>query len=436
MPDTLGRVDERVRIAFGDEDIQIVESYEITIGWFTQPAAFAVRVGSGGVMRDLLQRFRPGISFKLYLGPALQFSGIVDEVTPAASGKATELTIKGRDYLGRVMNTHATEQRSFSSKTYKDLCLDVLKLCSFADPKVEGTNAANRKTQAAQAPINEFKVPRRLEGSTIEEGQAFLSPLPTAYEAAVEKANAEFLKDWNKKLAEGNFSGKQSTQKKLQIKLGEVYYEWLRKELDRAGFFILAGAEPETFIVTEPNANQKPLHKIVRQRGASRNVVNVTKPPRFKNSATGRFTTYTVYGRGGGGKDGRTKVKGVFVDEEMLAWGFPYTWAVQDDAAKSTAAAQHLARRACADARRKGWELVYEAPGHFAPVVGTPDKRAPWTRDTVVLVEDDEYGIVGPHWLESVTFRGGGNEGTVTELHLMRPEDLVFGEGFKKAKKV
>jgi prophage tail gpP-like protein len=55
--------------------------------------------------------------------------------------------------------------------------------------------------------------------------------------------------------------------------------------------------------------------------------------------------------------------------------------------------------------------------------------RAVWAPDTVVRVLDDEHGISGDFWIEGVTFRGSSSHGTTTELTLMRPEDLVFGEG-------
>jgi prophage tail gpP-like protein len=55
--------------------------------------------------------------------------------------------------------------------------------------------------------------------------------------------------------------------------------------------------------------------------------------------------------------------------------------------------------------------------------------RSVWAPDTVVRVLDDEHAIAGDFWIEGVTFRGSTSHGTETELTLMRPEDLVFGEG-------
>jgi hypothetical protein len=48
-----------------------------------------------------------------------------------------------------------------------------------------------------------------------------------------------------------------------------------------------------------------------------------------------------------------------------------------------------------------------------------------WAPDTIVDVDDDEFGISGQFWVESVTFK---RPPTTTTLVLMRPSDLVFGE--------
>jgi hypothetical protein len=56
-----------------------------------------------------------------------------------------------------------------------------------------------------------------------------------------------------------------------------------------------------------------------------------------------------------------------------------------------------------------------------------------WQPDTVVDVVDDELGVEGPMYVESVKFRRTPH--TETELHLMRIEDLEFAEEAPDAKK-
>jgi prophage tail gpP-like protein len=47
--------------------------------------------------------------------------------------------------------------------------------------------------------------------------------------------------------------------------------------------------------------------------------------------------------------------------------------------------------------------------------------------NTLVAVVDDEYGLRGHLWVESVEFKRNGS-GTTTTLTLLRPADLVYGE--------
>ena len=58
------------------------------------------------------------------------------------------------------------------------------------------------------------------------------------------------------------------------------------------------------------------------------------------------------------------------------------------------------------------------------PALSTAGVRAVWTPNTVVDVQDEEFGLFGPWYLSSVTMRRGPE--TTTELTLMRPEDCVF----------
>jgi prophage tail gpP-like protein len=100
---------------------------------------------------------------------------------------------------------------------------------------------------------------------------------------------------------------------------------------------------------------------------------------------------------------------------------------VHDTHAKTEQQAAAMARRKIAEANRNGWQLNYTLAGHTAPsLIGGGDSRAVWTPDTMVEVDDDELGIRGLFYIESVTHtRGPHTESTV---HLMRPEDLIFAD--------
>src|SRR5262249_54246493 len=106
----------------------------------------------------------------------------------------------------------------------------------------------------------------------------------------------------------------------VQVKLGEQQYAHLKRILDRAGLFLWATARGD-FVLSAPNARQRPTYRIERQRGNDRNAVNVTNA-RFKNETTPRFSEALIFARGGGRKFGRQNTAGQFVDDEMVALGY------------------------------------------------------------------------------------------------------------------
>jgi prophage tail gpP-like protein len=85
--------------------------------------------------------------------------------------------------------------------------------------------------------------------------------------------------------------------------------------------------------------------------------------------------------------------------------------------------AEFFARRKLAESRRTGWQLTYTVAGHSTRAIGGLG-RAVWTPDTVVEVEDDEFGLRDLFYIEAVDFR---RPPTTTTLTLMRTGDLVFG---------
>ncbi len=107
----------------------------------------------------------------------------------------------------------------------------------------------------------------------------------------------------------------------------------------------------------------------------------------------------------------------------MEAWGFKRTLVLRDKTCTNAAQAEFLAHRHIADANRQGFVLEYQMRGHTA-VSLVDGSRAVWAPDTIVEVDDEEFGISGLFWVESVTFR---RPPSTTTLVLMRPGDLVFG---------
>jgi prophage tail gpP-like protein len=275
--------------------------------------------------------------------------------------------------------------------------------------------------------------------------EAELSLTDSTYAQLVERALAETTADWtlfytnedNRKLTTGigvkqtgapNVDPTQSSKgpvaKQLKAKIGERWYEFVKRQLDRAGLFLWCGGQGE-FILTAPNANQAPIYRILRRRGQTRNEVNVISA-RFRNATSQRFSECKIYGRGGGKKFGRTKVSGIFVDEEMTALGLKRPLVLHDDNVTNEEQAVFYARRKIAESIRNGWNLTYTVAGHTIPSLQT-GQRAVWAPDTIVTIDDDEFGLSDNYYIEKVTFRR--NPATTTELTLLRPDSLVFATG-------
>ena len=59
---------------------------------------------------------------------------------------------------------------------------------------------------------------------------------------------------------------------------------------------------------------------------------------------------------------------------------------------------------------------------HTVPAIG--GGRCVWAPDTIVEIDDQEIGVQGEMWVESVQFRREPH--TTTRIVLMRPDDLLY----------
>lgn len=382
--DVTGDLSDRLKcIINGTDDVVFAESYEFTRSILTQPSAFSLRLGWGATLRGLIDRVPPGTKCQLSINDAVQFTGAIDGYEATSDGSGGSLTIHGRDALAPIHDAFVDNETSFQDSTYAEMVAEAIKEL-VPDSVLYFNNDANRKLTTG------------------------IGVKPIAQPDTDAQANP---------------TGPIARQ--LKTKIGERVYEFLKRELDRAGLFLWTAGDG-SFVLGAPNGNQVPFYQILRRRGATRNAVNVTSA-HYKNTTEGRYTEATILGRGGGRKLGRTKNSGTFADVEMQGWfpdGRPLV--LRDSNISNNSQAEFYARRKLAETRRAGWSLVYTVAGSTIPSLANGE-RAVWAPDTVVNVVDDEYGLNGSYYLEKVTFRRSPQ--TTTELTLMRPEDLVFALG-------
>lgn len=407
--DERGGLDDRVRLELGGTEVLISESYDVQAGILSQPAAFSVRLGHGGVAAELMRKFPPKTPFKLRIGEVDQYTGETDGYRAEGSAGATEVSIRGRDSLAPLWDAYVQNEKSYLHSTFSNLVRSALEELQLDPSRLKTSARADRQIRAG-VPLVELAPPRTVD---------------------------EIVADVQRPAATVTGPRQTNYASSIQTKLGERWYDFIRRYLDRAGLFLWSGADG-SYILSQPNANLKPAYRIVRQRGKNVNAVNV-ESAEFVNETTHRHSSVTVYGRGGGKKKGRGKSRGSAIDDEMFNGfrrsaeaaggpderGYHRPLVVRDANCGSLAQAEFLALRKLAEERRAGWSLVYKLTGHTTPSISGRE-RAVWTFDTLVEVDDEEFGIQGIFYIENVAYHRG-SDGTSTTIRLMRTSDLIFG---------
>jgi prophage tail gpP-like protein len=384
----IGGLNDTVVLEINGNALSIVESYEIKIAVMTQPAAFTLRLGWGDTARELLKLCPKGGKFKLSIGGVLVQSGIIDGRAVPASD-ATVVEVKGRDYMRALFNGHVEEDISFKERTYYDVTRKVMDLVGLGDHELVAGNGANRQAvTAVKVPF----VPTEEQVRTVETGIA-------------------------------SAGGSRMEFKALKAEVSQRWYDWLQDKYKLSGLFLWCAGDGK-FILSTPRPNVQPCFILARQRGALRNAVNITSHS-WRDDATGRHAKYIVYGRSGGGRriKGRAKISGEYIDPEMVAAGITDVITYYDNDVDSPKECEYLAKRYASEERRAGWELAYNVAGHSTPSL-INDGVAIWGPDNAALVADDELGIEGPHYIESVTF--SKKPEMTSRIELIRPEDLLY----------
>jgi hypothetical protein len=427
--DATGDVDDAVRIELGETVLLVAKDYQVDIAFLQVPNAFTIQIGSGSTALKLMKRYPMNTQFRLFIGPVCQFVGRTDGFDRGPSA-ATDISIVGRDILGRMLKKRFPADRKFLNDTYEQLTIAAIKGAGLAPYTLTVDDAAQRSATTG-TPI--------VEQVTIEKD----ADLNTLF--AIDSAGLTKGVDLNFapldvvppkiKIVENRFKGYKNDHP-IEAKLGESYYEWLKKQLEKAGLFIRAGIDVEgleenVFLVSEPHARQSPLYALYNRRGkkGENHTENNVKSVDFKDHSTSRYAKYIFVGLGGRGKDGRKEVRGEYVDMEMREMGYDEEYPVNDKSCKSTEHANFLARKMCAEARRSGKSITYTIKGHTLPLLLAPSRRAVVAIDTCIQIFDEENGVEGIFWIERVRHKGSANNGRVTEITVMDPDDLVFGDG-------
>jgi prophage tail gpP-like protein len=398
--------DDIVEIRLGDESMRIIKSYSIRQSVLNPPSSFQIEVGHGDALAELIKKFPPNTPFQMFVTPQKGgarvpvIAGFTDGYT--TSGPPSTLRLQGRDPIGKLFDTYVLSDKNFSEKTFIDLTRQAIEAVGL-DPTIlipgSDFEAVNRKA------VSGVKVVR------------------------VRKVSIETIEETGE--IEETFTFKKKTVlQTIKAQLGMRWWDFLKKQYERAGIFLWSGGDG-SLIIDAPNPDWEPTYKIVRRRPKQEpqdpsGLVSVTSGS-FRNLTVQRYTKAIVNGRAGGGKGGRGKVKGEFVDDEMaelLGGEDIKPIVIKDNEAKSKRQAEFKARRMIAEFNRRAFQVKYTVPGHSTPSAKDGRIRAIWTPNQVVSVDDEEFGIKEDMWISDVEFARAPR--THANLTLMRRKDLVF----------
>jgi prophage tail gpP-like protein len=416
---SLNSVDTDVRVILNGEEIKICEQYQVKIAMLTQPSEFTATFGHSKLAVDLFKRFPARTPFELQIAKTTQFTGKTDGWSfNGDPNGGTQLQLKGRDKLAPLIDTFVRAEQTFKDVSIAELCRKVFDIVYGAgNYKLVASNAANRSAMSNTKGKKTSKTAVGLGAKSKGGGgssQADVAKQKATLHAAAPDVDLAVLLD----------SGPNVQKKPIQAKVGMRWYgDILKPQLDRAGLFLWSAVDGTFFIVSGLQKSQSPIVRIRHRRGS---VDNVVEKVSFQHDTSQRYSRCEVWGRRGGGAESRSKVSGLFVDDEMTALGYDRPLVISDEKSSTPQQAEFLARMKIGESRRNGWQLSYTIAGHTLPLITDPSVNAVIIPDTVVDVDDQELGIDGPHYIESVEHSGQPH--MTTTIRLMRPSDLVFGD--------
>ena len=405
-----GELDDRVRVVFKGFETRVFESYTVRLAVLQQPAVFSVKLGGVEPPHEIFKRYPPGTPFELAIGPQPSFKGYTDGYESSGdANQGTYVVLMGRDILARLQDAEFRSDKTFTDVTYADLVYEVmLEAGGLDEAAIISSNESNVIVRAGVGVTTKPGTPPK----PLREGGG---PTPTGSPGADAIAGGV-----DGAIRSATVGGKPGTHT-VHARAGEKCLDWLKKHLDKAGVMVWTDTNGD-IVVSAPNTDQKPKYHFVRQRGQKRNAVNVTSHS-FKNDTTKRLSSVIVYGRGPGKKKGKGKIKGEFVDADMVAMGILKTRTFRDANVFDEPQAVKYAQAKMAEINRASWSLTYVIEGHTAPVYGDVTKRAVVTVDTMAQIQDDELGISGLFYIEAVEYT---SPPSTTKITFMRAQDCFF----------
>ena len=140
----IGEGSERVSVVVDGQRIDIWESYEARVSVLTQPSSFVMHLGSGESASDIMEICKPRSIFEFRIGDQVVFRGRLGG--PRHSDRpATDVTIRGRDFLAQLHDAYATRDCSYPSITPAALVRAAMDQCGMKDIKLSAEHPRAKK---------------------------------------------------------------------------------------------------------------------------------------------------------------------------------------------------------------------------------------------------------------------------------------------------
>lgn len=430
---------DTVDILINGKVVLNLKEYDVTFSYFTAPNTMSFTLGSGGTSLDLMRMCPPGSIVAVRVNGVVQWVGFVDGFERLGAG-ATEITFSARDAMMQLIKAHIEHERSFNNITLENLALEAIKGSGVTEPQLFSDAAAWRSAVSGVPIVDSTTVKKSVTtttGNTTNNeilglnAAARAQGLPEPFPGAELQTTTTTLQEQTVTRVTGY-----KADKPIKWEAGETFLAALKKDTDRAGVFLRAGVDPDgndpwIFEIGAPDGQQPAKFWLLntRRENTPENAVLIL-PPQIRYVMTGRHSEYVVLGQAGGGKDGHKPIEGRFKDPEALSgMPLPATLVKKDPQAKNIKQAQYRARKMCAEERRANRSFVFTVPHrHTVPLIEDPKTRIIPVPDLVGHVRDDEHGINGPMWVEKVRHHSSSTGGTFTEITMIDPTDLVFGD--------
>lgn len=383
--------------------------YRVSTHFLTPSDGWSFAVAAADIPADDRNAIRPGAEIRLTVNGHEQLSGFITSVTFRASpGSGYEITIEGHDKLGPAVAGNADPRLIFKPPM---TILDVLK-------GVLGPYGFSR--------------------------------------------DLDFLidNDENRNVLSGSRRGTPTTKKGKPLKKfalhqlrpypNEGALAFVARICQRHGIWPWLSADGTKIIVGKPDFYQGPKNHIVRLlSGEANNILD--------GSVTldlGEQPSIVVAdGFSGGGEFGRSKILAVGVNPaldvdataEIEHWTkkgasyIPFSFRgpkmrcptarpmyLHDDESKTQEQLENFVRREMALRLRKSLTARYVVRGHVGEIYssGHAETGSIWAVDTIAHVRDELSDLDEPLWVLSRTFSKSRNQGSTTEVELIRPHSL------------